>query len=267
MDPVVELLNVSKKFRVKFNPNPSIKSKFIGLFHSRYREKVEDFWVLRDVSMSVMPGESVGIIGPNGSGKSTLFKLVSGIMPVTEGTLVTRGLVAPLIELGVGFHPELTGRENVFLNTSFYGIARKKTESMFKDILEFSELGDFINIPLKNYSSGMVMRLGFSIAVHTAPDILLVDEILSVGDQDFQAKCLDRMRQFRKQGKTFVFISHGMGQIVDMCRRTYLLWNGRIAAEGPSAEIVETYARMVAEMEEKGETGIRPRENDAGGAR
>jgi ABC-2 type transport system ATP-binding protein len=249
MEPVIELVGVSKKFRVRFNPNPCIKSKFIGLFKQRYREKVSDFWALRDIHLRVMPGESVGIIGPNGSGKSTLFKLIAGIMPPTEGVLRTSGRIAPLIELGVGFHPELTGRENVFLNTSFYGFRRRDTERLLERIVDFSELHEFINVPLKNYSSGMAMRLGFAIAVHTAPDILLIDEILAVGDDHFQRKCFDRMVQFQREGKTFIFVSHALGAVVQMCPRTLLLWEGRVVAEGPSGEVVAEYGRRVSAME------------------
>jgi ABC-type polysaccharide/polyol phosphate transport system ATPase subunit len=246
VEPVIELSGVSKRFMIRFNPNPSIKSKFVGIFYSRYREKVTPFWALRDIHLRVMPGESVGIMGPNGSGKSTMFKLIAGIMPPTEGVIHTSGVISPLIELGVGFNPELTGKENVFLNTSFYGISRTETEAIFPDILAFSEIGDFINVPIKNYSSGMVMRLAFSIAVHTAPDILLVDEILAVGDAKFSLKCLDWMQAFKESGKTFVLVSHSPDQVIAMCERAVLLWKGRIIAEGPSPGVVEAYSEVNA---------------------
>lgn len=245
-DTVIHLEGVSKRFLIRFNPNPSLKSKFVGLFHPRYREKATPFWALRDIDFSVRPGESVGIMGPNGSGKSTIFKLIAGIMPPTGGSLRTRGAISPLIELGVGFHPELTGRENVFLNTSFYGFTRRATQELFEDIVAFSEIGDFVHVPIKNYSSGMIMRLAFAIAVHTAPDILLVDEILAVGDAAFAQKCLEWMKRFQASGKTFVLVSHTPSQVEEMCERAVLLWKGRIVAEGPSAEVVRTYAEVSA---------------------
>jgi ABC-2 type transport system ATP-binding protein len=186
-------------------------------------------------------GEAVAILGPNGSGKSTLFKLIAGIMPPSSGVVRTRGLVAPMIELGVGFHPELTGLENIFLNTSFYGISRKQTESLVERIVEFSELGDFVASAIKNYSSGMVVRLAFAIAVHTAPDILLIDEILSVGDKRFQEKCRVQMHRFREEGRTFVLVTHSMGDVIEMCERALLLHHGRIVAGGPAEEMVELY--------------------------
>ncbi|MHC4909468.1 MAG: ABC transporter ATP-binding protein [Planctomycetota bacterium] len=247
MEPVIELSGVSKRFLVGINRSPSLKSKFIGIFRPRYRDDVREFWALRDVDLRVHPGDSVGIIGPNGSGKSTLFRLIAGILRPTHGSLHTRGRIAPMIELGVGFHTELTGLENIFLSTSYYGITRKETERLVDDIVGFSELGDFIETPLKNYSSGMVMRLGFAVAIHTLPDILLVDEILAVGDKRFQAKCLARMTEFSRRGRTFVLISHDLGQVARMCARTILLWNGRVLAEGPSDEIVERYSEMTSE--------------------
>ncbi len=239
--PVIELRDVSKLFMIRFNPNPSLKSKFVGLFHQRYREKVTLFRALKNINIKVLPGESLGIMGPNGSGKSTMFKLIAGIMLPSEGEVLTQGMISPLIELGVGFNPELTGRENVFLNTSFYGFSRKATNRLFGNIVEFSEIGDFINVPIKNYSSGMTMRLAFAIAVHTAPDILLVDEILAVGDAHFSRKCLDWMMAFKKSGKTFVLVSHSPEQIVAMCERSVLLWRGAIIAEGPSHAVVDAY--------------------------
>jgi len=245
-DSVIDIADVSKRFMIRFNPNPSIKSRFVGIFNPRYREKATEFWALRDIELTVRAGDSIGIIGPNGSGKSTLFKLIAGVMAPTTGTIRTRGRISPLIELGVGFHPELTGSENVYLNTSFYGITRKDTDKLFQDILEFSEIGDFINVPIKNYSSGMVMRLAFSIAIYTVPDILLVDEILAVGDAAFSEKCLAKMKAFMEEGRTFVLVSHSGPQIVEMCKRTILLWKGRIIAEGPSAPVVEKYADVLS---------------------
>jgi ABC-type polysaccharide/polyol phosphate transport system ATPase subunit len=251
-EPVIQLTDVSKRFLLRLNRSASIKSKLIGLVNTRYREQIREFWALRDLNLRIEPGESVGIIGPNGSGKSTLFKLIAGIIPVTSGTIVTHGRIAPMIELGVGFHLELTGRENIFLNTSFYGISRTETASLIERIVEFAEIGEFIDSPLKNYSTGMVMRLGFAISIHTAPDILLVDEILAVGDQHFQQKCLKRMQRFREDGRTFVFVSHSLDQIVRMCDRSLLLWNGRVLADGPSAQTVQRYEELLAQTDSAG---------------
>ena len=245
MEPVVDVRGVSKRFEVRINRSASLKSSFVGLFNPRYREERRELWALRDVNLRVLPGDSVGIIGPNGAGKSTLFKLIAGILSPTEGSVQTRGLVAPMIELGVGFHPELTGRENVFLNTSFYGITRAETETLMKAILEFSELGEFLDTPLKNYSTGMVMRLAFAVCVNTAPDVLLVDEILAVGDQRFQSKCLERMESFRDEGRTFILITHSLGQVVRMCNRAVLVWHGRVLADGPAEETVARYQEML----------------------
>ncbi|MHC4778376.1 MAG: ABC transporter ATP-binding protein [Planctomycetota bacterium] len=231
---------------IRFNPNPSIKSRFVGIFNSRYREKVTQFWALKDIDFRIMRGESVGIVGPNGSGKSTLFKLIAGIIKPSEGRIQTRGLISPLIELGVGFNPDLTGRENVYLNTTFYCISKKATDEIFPEILEFSEIGDFINVPIKNYSSGMIMRLAFSIAIKIVPDILLDDEVFSVGDASFQQKCLDWMRGFKERGNTIVLVSHNRNHVTQMCERSLLAWKGRIIADGPSSQILDTYDRVVS---------------------
>jgi len=241
MEPVIELSGVSKCFQIRLNHSPSLKSKFVGLVNRRYRERRRELMALDGIDLSARAGEAVAILGPNGSGKSTLFKLIAGIMPPSSGVVRTRGLIAPMIELGVGFHPELTGLENIFLNTSFYGISRKQTELLVERIVEFSELGDFVASAIKNYSSGMAVRLAFAIAVHTAPDILLIDEILSVGDKRFQEKCRAQMHRFRQEGRTFVLVSHSMGDVIEMCERAVFLHHGRIVAEGPVAEIVELY--------------------------
>jgi ABC-type polysaccharide/polyol phosphate transport system ATPase subunit len=243
---VVRLREVGKKFRVKFNPSPSLKSKFIGLINPRYREKVEEFWALRDIDIKVEKGESVGVIGPNGSGKSTLLKIIAGILRATTGTVEVTGMIAPMIELGVGFNPELTGIENTYLNASFYGLGRKAARRMIPEIHEFSELGEFINVPIKNYSSGMVVRLAFSIAVQLAPDLLLIDEILAVGDAQFQRKCQDRMQAFRRSGRTIVLVSHGLEQVAQMCDRAYFIHAARVRSEGPTSDVIEAYAGFVA---------------------
>ncbi len=244
MPTVIACKGVSKHFLIGVNRMPSLKSKFIGVFKPQYRDQIRELWALRDIDLEIQAGESVGIIGPNGSGKSTLFKLIGGILRPTHGTVVTEGRIAPMIELGVGFHNEMTGLENIYLNTSYYGMSRKQTNAILDDIVEFSELGEFVGTPIKNYSTGMVMRLGFSIAIHTAPDILLVDEILAVGDKDFREKCLARMTELQRSGRTFVMVSHDAHEVRRMCARAILLWQGRILADGPSDEVVDRYESL-----------------------
>lgn len=263
--PVIQLEGVSKRFLVGVNHTPSLKSKFIGLFKPQYRDEVRELWALRDVDLTIGAGESVGIIGPNGSGKSTLFRLVAGILRPTLGTLRTRGLIAPMIELGVGFHTELTGLENIYLNTSYYGISREETDELVDDIVDFSELGDFVGTAIKNYSTGMVMRLGFAIAIHTAPDILLVDEILAVGDKDFREKCMARMTEIQRDGHTFVMVSHDVATVTGMCSRAVLLWQGRVLADGPAEAVAERYEAMssAGSLEEHLEESGAPAEETA----
>jgi ABC-type polysaccharide/polyol phosphate transport system ATPase subunit len=184
------------------------------------------FWALNDVSFSVNRGDMIGIVGPNGSGKSTLLKIIAGVSKPTKGNITLGGKVAPLIELGAGFHPELTGRENVFLNGVILGMKRKEIQEKFNTIVDFAELWEFIDAPVKHYSSGMYLRLGFSVAVHTNPEILLVDEILAVGDKQFQKKCLDRIEELRKSGVTIVFVSHSQEQVERFCNKVYSLEKG-----------------------------------------
>jgi ABC-2 type transport system ATP-binding protein len=238
---MIEVRDLWKSFIIRHNRNDSLKERFIGLFDGRHREKRETFWALRGVNLEVGRGEMVGIIGPNGAGKSTLLRIIARTLYPTKGEVIVRGSVAPLIEIGVGFHPELTGRENVYLNASLYGLSRGEINRIYDDVVSFSELGDFIDVPVKNYSSGMYMRLGFSIAIQLDPDILLVDEVLAVGDEAFQAKCLDKMRRFRERGKTILFVSHALGLVSELCDRAYLLLNGQVALEGVAEDVVARY--------------------------
>lgn len=181
---------------------------------------VETFWALQDIDLEIKKGETVGIIGPNGSGKSTLLKLIAGVSKPTNGSIKINGKIAPLIELGAGFHPELTGRENVFLNGVILGMSRKEVDGKFKQIIDFSELWDFIDQPVKHYSSGMYLRLAFAVAIHTEPEILLVDEILAVGDASFQKKCFDKMEEFKSKGTTIIYVSHGLVTVEKFCDKT-----------------------------------------------
>jgi lipopolysaccharide transport system ATP-binding protein len=200
-----------------------------------------EFWALRDISLSARRGEALGIIGRNGAGKSTMLKLLAGIMKPTEGTITVHGRLSALIEVGAGFHPDLTGRENIYLNGAILGMSRDEVRRKFDAIVDFSGLEEFIDTPVKRYSSGMFARLGFSVAAHVDPDILIVDEVLSVGDFAFQRKCHDRMTAVLQSGVTVVFVSHNLRAVADLCERTMLLDRGRITAVGPSDRIIHEY--------------------------
>lgn len=226
---LIEALGVSKKFASYHRRATSLKERLVR----RQGESSDVFWALRDVDLVVRRGETVGLTGPNGSGKSTLLKVLAGILRPNEGSVAVRGRVASLLELGAGFDGELTGRENVYLNSALLGVPRAKTDELFDQIVDFSELGEFIDYPVKHYSSGMYVRLGFSVAVHVDPDVLIVDEVLAVGDAAFQRKCLNRIEDFQRQGKTILFVSHAAGQIESLCTRAILLDHGRVLFDGP----------------------------------
>lgn len=202
-----------------------------------------DLWALRDVSLEVNPGEVVGLVGPNGAGKSTLLKLLSAITPPTEGRITLIGRTATLLEVGTGFHPELTGRENVFINGAILGMGRREIESRFDEIVEFSGIERFIDTPIKRYSSGMYVRLAFAVAAHLDPEILLVDEVLAVGDAEFQRKCIGKMQDASGEGRTIVFVSHNMVTVQSLCTRAYAIDKGGIVASGTPAEVVTEYLR------------------------
>jgi ABC-type polysaccharide/polyol phosphate transport system ATPase subunit len=245
VDRAIELRQVSKRFIIRRNAALNIKVKVVGLFDPRYREYREEFWALRDIELGIRSGEVLGLIGPNGSGKSTLLRLMAGISPPTCGEVIVRGRLAPMIELGVGFHPELTGRENIYLSTSLFALSERETRALVPDIVEFAELEHFIDVPVKNYSTGMYGRLGFAVAVHLDPDILLVDEVLAVGDERFQEKCFQRMEEFRQRGKTMVLVSHDMLAIQRMCDRVCLLVGGHLESEGEPAKVIEHYREVL----------------------
>ncbi len=246
MLPAIEIRNVWKQFLIRHNRADSLKERFVGLFNRRYREHCEPFWALQDINLTVEHGEALGLIGPNGSGKSTLLRLIARTLYPTKGEIIVRGRVAPMIELGVGFHHELTGQENIYLNASLYGLTRREIDRIYKDIVEFSELEEFIDVPVKNYSTGMYARLGFSIAAHLDPDILLIDEVLAVGDEHFQKKCLERMMELRRQGKTLVFVSHNITAVKHLCNRACLLSQGKLKALGEVASVLDDYEALLA---------------------
>jgi len=212
----------------------------VGLFRRNNRSR-EEFWALRDVSFTVEQGETVGIIGPNGAGKSTLLKLAARVIEPTSGRITVRGRVGALLELGAGFHPDLTGRENIYLNGSILGLSRAEIHRRLDDIIGFAELERFIDVPVKHYSSGMYVRLGFSVAVHTDPEILLVDEVLAVGDQVFQFKCLQRIAEMQKSGVSILFVSHNLETVQRLCGRAIWLENGQVRSLGPSSQVIEEY--------------------------
>ncbi|MCU1638875.1 MAG: transporter ATP-binding protein [Microbacteriaceae bacterium] len=235
---VVEARNVSKRFVVR--KDNSIKERLVTLGRMGRRHRKE-FWALRNVDLSITAGSTIGLIGHNGSGKSTLLKVIGGIIDPTDGEVSRRGRIAALLELGAGFHPDLTGRENVFLNASILGLSKAQTEERLSDILSFAGIGDFIDTQVKFYSSGMYVRLAFAVAVHTDPDLLLVDEVLAVGDEAFQRKCLDKIRSFQQEGRTIILVSHSLGQVTEMCDRAVLLNKGEVVFDGEPAEAVAQF--------------------------
>jgi ABC-2 type transport system ATP-binding protein len=235
---------VSKRFRLYRERPTSLKERIV-----RFRLHAEELWALHDVSFDVPQGQTLGLIGPNGSGKTTLLKVIAGILRPTEGRVVTRGRIAELLALAAGFHPELTGRENVYLNASILGLTRRETDRLFDDIIGFAELEDFVDNQVKFYSSGMYVRLGFAVAVHVDPAVLLVDEVLAVGDIAFQRKCLDKVEAFRREGRTIVFVTHAPDLVIRICDRVVLLNKGQIVGEGAPRDVVRDFRRLMARQD------------------
>ena len=242
-DTIIRADHVSMKFHLNRNGANSLKEWAISLIRRKIR--YEDFWALKDVSLTVERGEVLGIIGRNGSGKSTLLKVISGIYPPTAGRVITAGRIAPLLELGSGFDYELSGIENIFLNGAILGFDEPYLKERFDEIVDFSELGDFIYQPLKTYSSGMVMRLAFSIATLIEPEILIVDEILAVGDERFQAKSKERMLKLIRGGATVLMVSHNLDQVKELCQRVVWLNDGIVQQQGNTAEVCEEYRQYM----------------------
>jgi len=240
----VEVQNVTKNYIIRHQKSPSLKDRLL-----KGRDTFEEFLAVDDVSFAVEHSETFGIIGSNGSGKSTLLKLIAKVLRPTSGEVIVNGTVSALLELGAGFHQDLTGRENIYLNASILGMKKKEINKKFNDIVEFSELARFIDMPVKSYSSGMYMRLGFSIAVNVNPDILLVDEVLAVGDQAFQSKCYKVIYDFVRRGKTIIIVSHDLETISDLCKRVIFLKNGKIELMGDSIQVVSKYRAHVEELE------------------
>ena len=245
--PAIEVRDVSKRFRIYREKPTSLKQRLLTS-----RSRAEDFWALRDVALDVGEGSTFGLIGHNGSGKTTLLKCVAGILRPTSGAILQRGRLAALLELGAGFHPELTGRENVYLNASFLGLSRKQTDAAFDDIVAFAELEQFIDTEVKFYSSGMLVRLGFAVAVYVEPDVLLIDEVLAVGDEAFQAKCLNRVREFQREGRTIVLVTHALDTVTEICDRAAMLHHGELHAIGMPAEVVREMRHVLLGMADPG---------------
>lgn len=243
LDPIIRFQSVSKKFRFSKEAPQSVLEIFISAFSRKSKRNADsgDLWAVQDVSFDIYPGQTFGIVGRNGSGKSTILKLITRILRPTNGRIVVNGRMSALLELGAGFHQDLTGRENIYLNASLLGLTEAEINAKLADILAFSELGDFIDMPVKHYSSGMYMRLGFSIAIHVEPDILIIDEILAVGDQPFQTKCIDAIMNMKRRGITIIFVSHDINLMKTIC--THMLWvdKGRTQAYGTSEDVARRY--------------------------
>ncbi len=243
-DVVIDLQAVWKRYYLRSAHNVDLKHAVLHLPSLLRERKAVEFWALKDVSLQVRRGECVGIIGHNGSGKSTLLGLIAGVLRPDRGRVEVRGQVAPLLQLGLGFHPELTGRENAVLNAVLLGLRRKQVRERLEDIIAFAELGNFIDQPVRTYSSGMHSRLAFSVAIHVDADIMLLDEVLAVGDERFRQKCLDRLQAEIRSGKTALFVSHSMDAVKRFCSRAVLLDHGDKLAEGSVDEVAMRYQRI-----------------------
>lgn len=253
--PAVMVENVAKRFRIYHERNDSLKA---SVMRGR-RAEFEEFWAVDDVSFTVNQGETFGIIGENGSGKSTLLKCMARILRPDRGQVIVDGKLSALLELGAGFHQELSGRENVYLNGSILGLSRKQIDDRFDDIVEFAGLQRFIDTPVKNYSSGMYVRLGFSVAINVDPDVLLVDEVLAVGDENFQRRCGEKFGEMQRAGKTIVIVSHGLGQMRTMCDRLAWLRNGKLEYIGESKDVIDQYLGTVSVSRLPGHDGVSKR--------
>lgn len=240
-DNVIEVKNVWKKFKIYHDKPHTLKDKV--LFWNRNKYEVR--WVLEDISFAVKKGESIGIIGKNGSGKSTLLKLLTKIIYPNKGSINMKGRVAGLLELGAGFHPDLSGRDNIYINASIFGLSKKEIDKAFQEIVDFAELQDFIDNPVRTYSSGMYMRLAFAVAINIHADILLIDEILAVGDISFQEKCLNKLKEIKKSGVTIVIVSHSLEQIERFCNKSIWIHSGQIAALGKCEVVHKKYKEFM----------------------
>lgn len=255
---VIDVRNITKKFRIYFDKGAQLKEKLIFRKRNRYEERE----VLKGISFQVFRGEAVGLIGHNGCGKSTTLKLLTKIMYPDSGEIIMHGRISSLIELGAGFHPDMSGRENIYTNASIFGLTKKEVDARFNDIVEFSELAEFIDNPVRTYSSGMYMRLAFSVAINVDADILLIDEILAVGDTNFQTKCFNRLRELKASGMTIIIVTHDLSTIEKFCDKAIWLNDGSIVCEGRSDEVVDAYFSFM--NHKKVETEIKSAEEQSG---
>jgi lipopolysaccharide transport system ATP-binding protein len=238
MDAIV-VDNISKRFRIPHEKKTTLFQNIVGVMKRQF--KYEEFWALKDLSFRVEKGETFGIIGRNGSGKTTLLKVLAKVLYPDAGSVTMNGKVASFLELGVGFQPELTAEENVYIYSSILGISRKEVRASYHDIFDFAEMRKFENMKLKNFSSGMYVRLAFSTAIHAKPDTLLIDEVFAVGDEVFQKKCVDKINEFRKQGKTIIFVSHDLNAVKCLCQKSLLLNEGNSVSIGNTEKVINDY--------------------------
>ncbi len=241
----IKVDDVSKRFRVYKERPDSLKERVTSLHRIRH----EDFWALQNVSLEVPKGCVYGLVGHNGSGKSSLLRIMAGIHRPTSGTVTTDGRISALLELGAGFHPDLSGRENVYLNSAILGLSKKETDRLYDQIVEFSGISEFMDTPVKHYSSGMYVRLGFSVAVHVEPQILIIDEVIAVGDEEFQRRCFEHLNKLRRQGATIVMVTHGLGFVSSLCDEATWLDHGHVLGQGPAGKVVRKYMSLVNEQE------------------
>ena len=239
----IKITHVSKDFKLYYDKANTLKEKLL-FFSKKNRSKNDVLHVLKNINLTINKGESVALIGTNGSGKSTLLKLMTKIIYPNKGTISTNGKLTSLLELGAGFHDDFTGRENIYFNASIFGLTRSEIDAKIDEIIEFSELGEFIDNPVRTYSSGMYMRLAFSVAINVQAEILLIDEILAVGDQHFQEKCFAKLKELKKSGKTIVIVTHSMDQVKQFCDRSVWLYKGEIKMDGKTSDVLEEYLRI-----------------------
>lgn len=259
LENAIEIKNVSKDFRVFKDRPKTIKEQILNLCSNEYTP----FHALKNVNLSIKKGESIALIGHNGCGKSTLLSIIAGILYPTSGTVKVNGRLSCLISLGAGFHPDFTGRENIYTNAAIFGLSKKETEENLDSIIEFSELGSFVDNPVRTYSSGMYLKLAFSVAIHINPEILLIDEILAVGDSNFQRKCFAKMQEFRRKGVTIVLVSHALPRVVEFCDRCLWLQDGVIRADGKPDEVTEEYLSFMNGIQSKNNEDVSAYANDA----
>lgn len=249
MKPILEIQNISKKYRIEHLAGGylSLRERMMNMLKVK-KNNIEDFWALKDVCFEVQPGESIGIVGRNGAGKSTLLKILSRITPPTTGNIISRGRIASLLEVGTGFHPELTGRENIFFNGSLLGMRRKEIERKLDEIVDFSGVENFLDTPLKHFSSGMQLRLAFAVSAFLEPEILIIDEVLAVGDSIFQAKCIQKMAEISSSGKSILFVSHNLSIVRNLCKKAIVLDGGSKKFEGLSNDAIDFYNKLSAPL-------------------